>query len=164
MSYIIIIYIFLYSPFSLIQKKGKPQAPARPTGPASAERSPPAGQAQPTNARAGLPPAPDARTPSPSVARRASPPLCLTDRGARPHPQPLAHETEPEHVQSAPRFRSSWDRDPETPPRPRLRPIKGQAPPLSNPLNPTPETHQSRRPLRSHLAAATSVRRHLRRQ
>ena len=157
MSYIKIIYIFLYFPFSLIQKKGK--APR-----ASQANRPSRRRAQPTNTRAGLPPAPDARTPSPSVARHASPPLCLTDRGAHPHPQPLAHETEPEHVQSVPRFRSSWDRDPETPPRPRLRPIKGQAPPLSDLLNPTPETHQSRRPLRSHLAAATSVRRHLRRR
>ena len=75
MSYIKIIYIFLYFPFSLIQKKGKPQAPARPTGPASAERSPPAGQAQPTNARAGLPQRP---MPEPPCPRSPVAPLPLS--------------------------------------------------------------------------------------
>ena len=160
MSYIKILEFSLSLTFSLCLYSKKRERPRREPG----QPAQPTPEPRLTSAPASQPqrPAPDSSPPRSSVRS----PLSLPHRPAGPalslSPRPCYAASE--HAQAPPRFRSSRDRDPETPPRPRLRPIKGQAPPLSNPLNPTPETHQSRRPLRSHLAAATSVRRHLRRR
>ena len=84
MSYIKIIYIFLYFPFSLIQKKresprrqpGQPAQPAPSAAHQRARRRPPTPEPACPSARC--------RTPSPSLARSLPSPSPSLTRGARP--------------------------------------------------------------------------------
>ena len=151
MSYIKIIYIFLYFPFSLIQKKGKAPGASQANRPSQRHAQPTSGPGA-GHLRPSRPaPAPDARTPSPSVARSLPSLSPSLTRGARPlsFPSPTLCRARARSPPPRPSSTGSRSRDA---PLPKLMPYINPAPSSLDP----PKTLSSTPPVARALAERIS--------